>query len=51
MLVQSGLADQASIFLVKRRIMRGGVFVDKKAGEDNFVFALVLRFMWKLFRF
>ena len=51
MLVQPGLADQACVFLVKRRIMHGGVFVDKKAGENNFVFALVLRFTWKLFRF
>ena len=32
MLVQLGLADQACILLVKRRIMHGGVFVDRKTG-------------------
>ena len=30
MFVQSGLADQACIFIVKRRIIQRGVCVDKK---------------------
>ena len=53
MLVQLGIADQACIFLVKRRIIKThtGVFVDKKLGENNFVFASVLRIMWLLYRF
>ena len=29
----------------------GGVFVDKMVCENSFVFDLVMRIMWKLFRF